>query len=119
MTTPEKRVKDKVRSIFNGYPGIYSYWPVPSGYGRTTLDVLGCYRGHFFSIETKAPGKKPTLRQQGELEMIARAMGKTFVIIGVDSPVLGELRDWLNHIQGTVPDAYDLPQDQVRRRVIQ
>ena len=27
------------------------------------MDFLGCYRGRFFAIETKAPGKKPTLRQ--------------------------------------------------------
>ena len=86
MTTPEARAKAKVREILSRYPSMYSYWPVPSGFGRTTIDVIGCYRGRFFGIEVKADGKKPTLRQTIEMQSMAQAMGKTFVIAGTSDP---------------------------------
>jgi penicillin-binding protein-related factor A (putative recombinase) len=38
--------------------------PVPSGYGESTLDYIGCYKARFFAIETKKPGGKLTPRQQ-------------------------------------------------------
>ena len=118
MTTPEGRVKATVRTLLNGYPGLFQYWPVPSGYGQTTLDILGCYRGQFFSIETKAHGRKPTLRQTGLLNDIERAMGKTFVIAGVQSPVFDELRAWLNNITETIDDHPHISPDQVNRHPI-
>lgn len=118
MTTPEGRTKAKVRQILLEYDGLYHHWPVPGGYGRTTLDCLGCYRGRFFAIETKAPGKKPTLRQTAIIREMSSAMGKTFVIDDVDSPVLDELRAWLNHLKETIDDHPDIPPDTVRRRSI-
>jgi hypothetical protein len=118
MATPEGHVKATVRKLLNGYPGLFQYWPVPSGYGQTTLDILGCYRGQFFCIETKAPKKKPTLRQTGLLNDIERAMGKTFVISGADSPVLDELRAWLDNITETIDDHPHISPDQVSRRPI-
>jgi hypothetical protein len=118
MATPEAAVKIKLRSLFRDYTGLFHYWPVPSGYGSTTLDVLGCYRGRFFIVETKASKKKPTLRQQNLLNDAERAMAKTFVISGVDSPVFDDLRDWLAHVRRTV--AYDphITPDPVNRAAI-
>jgi hypothetical protein len=117
--TPEAKVKDKVRKILESYgEELYAYWPVPTGFGKTTLDVLGCYRGKFFAIETKADHKKPTLRQTGELNRMERAMGRTFVIIGTTSPVLLELRFWLDLLKETVPYDPHLSPDQVNRRTI-
>lgn len=116
--TPEGRVKGKVRKLLARYNGLYTYWPVPTGFGKTTLDCLGCYRGQFFVVETKAAGKKPTLLQTEELKSIAASMGKTFVISGEDSPVLEELRAWLDHIKATIDDNFDIPSDQVRRAQI-
>lgn len=95
---------------------MYTYWPVPSGYGRATVDVIGCYRGQFFAIEVKAEGKKPTLRQTGELQSIGRAMGKTFVIAGESG--LEELKEWLDIVTGVMRDDPYLPPDQTRRRAI-
>jgi hypothetical protein len=117
-TTPEGAVKRKLRKLLADYPDVYTYWPVPTGFGKTTLDVLGCYRGRFFEVETKAPGKKPTLRQQVELETIARAMGKTFVITGTDSPVFEELRQWMDDLKHTVPYDPHIPPDETNRRII-
>ena len=118
MTTPESKAKAKVREILSRYPSMYTYWPVPSGFGRTNIDVLGCYRGRFFGIEVKAEGKKPTLKQDREMQLMAGAMGKTFVIIGPTSPVLGELESWLNQLTESIPDDPHLPPDSVRRRTI-
>ena len=97
---------------------MYSFMPVPSGYGRTTFDFLGCYRGYFFAVETKAPGKKPTLRQATELQNIGLAMGRTFVIDSVDSPVLGQLCAWLDQLTETIEYDPDIPPDTVKRRPI-
>ena len=118
MATPEGRVKAKLRRILSAYASLYTYWPVPTGYGTTTLDVLGCYRGRFFSVETKADGKKPTLRQVGELQNIERAMGRSFVIIGTESLVFDELRQWLNALTEAIPDDPHLTPDPVRRTPI-
>ena len=117
-TTPEGAVKRKLRKLLDEYPDVYTYWPVPTGFGKTQLDMLGCYRGRFFNVETKAPGKKPTLRQEVELATIGQAMGKSFVIIGTDSPVFDELRQWLDDLRTTVPHAPYFTQDATARRKI-
>jgi hypothetical protein len=118
--TPEGKVKAKVREILDAFEGIgmYQYWPVPSGFGKTTLDVIGCFRGQFFTIETKARGKKPTPRQMEEINAIETAMGKSFIIAGEDSPVLEELRAWIGKIIISVPYAPNLTPDPVRRSTI-
>lgn len=67
--------------------------PVPSGYGESTLDYIGCYRGKLFAVETKAPGKKPTNRQQQIIDSIKRAGGAVFVIDGDTT----ELEQWIAH----------------------
>jgi hypothetical protein len=75
--------------------------PVPSGYGRKTVDFIGCFRGHFFAVETKAEGKEPTALQALELANIKAAGGRTFVIIGEDDA--RPLFNWLETINGNVP----------------
>lgn len=98
--TPEARVKNKLRSLLTdsdrwGY--IYHYWPVPGGYGATTLDVIGCYRGLFFAVEVKKPGGRPTLRQQGVIEDIGLAGGRAFVVDGEAS--LAVFEKWLSGVR--------------------
>ena len=95
MSTPEGRVKDKVKKVLAdtgrfGY--IYSHWPVPSGFGKQSLDCNGIIRGRAFAIETKAPGGKPTPRQALIADEVMRAGGKVFVIDGDTS----ELEAWLS-----------------------
>lgn len=118
MTTPEGKVKAKVRELLGGYAGMYSYWPVPMGFGRTTVDVLGCYRGRFFAIEVKKAKKQPTLNQSQEIERVERAMGKAFVIAGEESLVFAELRAWLDHLRETTLEDVQLTGDPVRRKPI-
>lgn len=94
-TTPEGKVKRKVSAILAEFASTTYYtMPVPGGYGESTLDYVGCNLGRFFAIETKAPGKKPTDRQNAIATMMTRAGGKVFVIDGEPSQ-LEELRVWL------------------------
>jgi hypothetical protein len=81
-STPEGRVKNKVRRLLKQYPHLYFYWPVPQGFGASTVDCLICYHGVFIAIETKAPGKQPTKRQAVTIGEIANAGGHVFVIDG-------------------------------------
>jgi hypothetical protein len=117
-TTPEGKVKQIIRDLLAEYDGMYAYWPVPSGFGKRTIDVLGCYRGLFFAIEAKRDGKQPTLLQVGTINDIEKAMGKTFVIAGEGSPVLGELRAWLDKATRDIYNDPHLTRDPVARRPI-
>lgn len=92
-TTPEGRVKAAVKKLLASYP-CYTHWPVTNGMGAPTLDCVGCYKGMYFAIETKAPGKKPTLRQEGTIDAIRGAKGKAFVIDGSEES-MALLRTWL------------------------
>jgi hypothetical protein len=93
MSTPEGKVKRKVTELLKKYPGLYYEMPVPGGYGKSGLDYIGCYKGRFFSVETKAPGKHPTDRQQQTIAAITRAGGAVFVIDGDTT----QLKEWLDH----------------------
>ena len=75
MSTPEAKVKKMVRDVLNEFrqivvvgkfhvDNLYQFWPVPSGFGASSLDVIATYYGRSIYIETKAPGKKPTPRQE-------------------------------------------------------
>lgn len=79
--TPEGKVKDKVKRLLKKY-GCYYFMPVQTGYGASTLDILACAGGVFLSIETKAPGKKPTPRQELCIADIRLAGGVVFVCDG-------------------------------------
>jgi hypothetical protein len=89
--TPEGKVKAKVSGLLKATAGVWYTMPVPSGFGESTLDYLGSYYGRFFAVETKAPGKKPTSRQQNTIAAIERSGAKVFVIDGD----LTELENWL------------------------
>lgn len=92
--TPEGRVKDAVRKVLKRYTN-YNHWPVPYGYGNSTIDALVCVAGYFVGIETKAPGEVPTERQKKILGEIEAAGGVTFVIDGADKT--GPLEEFLKH----------------------
>jgi hypothetical protein len=90
--TPEGKVKRAVSALLKKYPDLYYEMPVPGGYGKSGLDYFGCYRGKFFSIETKAPGNKPTARQDQTIKLIEAANGVVFVIDGDTTA----LKNWLD-----------------------
>ena len=97
--TPEGKVKDRVKRLLKQY-SCYQFWPVQTGYGASALDCIGCYKGFFLSVETKAPGKHLTPRQRLTRDDMEAAKGKVFVIgesIDEDGNYsgMGELEAWL------------------------
>lgn len=94
--TPEGKVKAKIKKELTRYTELYYYMPVPGGFGKTTLDYLGCHHGRFFAIEAKAPGKKLTQMQERDRDIIRAAGGVVFEIIG--DVGLEELARWLKEV---------------------
>lgn len=92
--TPEGKVKKAVSQILLRTPGVYYFMPVPGGFGQTTLDYIGCYKGRFFAIETKKPGAKPTQRQTQIIGTMRLSDAAVFVIDGDTT----ELEEWLNRV---------------------
>lgn len=91
--TPEGKVKRRVSQILKRADACYYFMPVQTGYGSPTLDYLGSSRGRAFAIETKAPGKKPTIRQKAIINEMKMAEMKVFVIDG-EPAQYEELRLW-------------------------
>lgn len=80
MSTPEKRVKDKVKKIIKQYGDrVYANWPVPGGYGMPMLDCIGAVNGFAFAIETKA-NDTLTPRQAHTAQQMRLAGIQVFII---------------------------------------
>lgn len=78
--TPEAKVKLSVRKILNSM-GAYYFMPATHGYGKSGVpDIVGCYKGSFFSIECKAGKGKTTALQERELGLISKAEGLSMVV---------------------------------------
>jgi hypothetical protein len=77
--TPEGKVKAKVKRALATLPGHYHFMPVQNGMGAPALDFFCCWRGKFFAIETKVPGKTMTERQQSTAAQIIAADGQVFL----------------------------------------
>lgn len=93
--TPEGKIKAVVKKLFKEYGStIFYYMPVPSGFGKQSLDFIGCYKGKFFAIETKAGDKGMTKKQSDTAEEMESAGGKVFLVNAVEGLEL--LTDWLN-----------------------
>ena len=100
--TPEGRVKEKVRKLLTRYDFIHTFWPVQAGYGSPTLDCLGSRNGRSFAIECKAPGKRPTPRQELTIADMRKG-GYMIFVVGSETaddviyPYSGmrELAEWL------------------------
>ena len=94
--TPEGKVKAKVKRILIKAETYY-FMPVQTGYGTPTLDFLGCHCAFAFAIETKAPGKKPTKRQEVIIREMKHAGMQVFVIDGAEGSY-DSLVKWLHDI---------------------
>ncbi len=83
--TPEGIIKAHVKKVLARYKDcIYYRMHVPSGYGKQTLDYEGAAAGRSFAIETKAPNKTITDRQDQTIEEMLAGGVTVFVIDGDD-----------------------------------
>lgn len=95
---------------------MYYYMPVPTGYGRASLDFIGCYNGLYFAIETKDEGKEPTTRQHATIFEMRSAGAAVFVISGTVDLAYADLIGWLEHNRPTSHDHPPDPQQASGRR---
>lgn len=96
MATEESRVKTKVKQVLKRY-NCWTDWPVPGGYGKSTLDCIGCVGGYFFAIETKKPGGTLTPLQEATATAMRDAYATVFVIDSADekAPCFMALKSFL------------------------
>lgn len=79
--TPEGKIKALINHVLAKHkPMLYSFMPVPTGFQAHSVDYFVCCKGRFIAIEAKAPGGKPTARQDYILALIRAAGGTTFVV---------------------------------------
>jgi pantoate kinase len=79
-TTPEAKVKAKIKAILKAH-GAYYAMPIGTGYGSSGVpDFLVCLNGEFLAIEAKAGRGVPTALQLKNLREIEAAGGRTLVI---------------------------------------
>lgn len=110
MSTPEKKVKDKVKKLLAEY-GAYYFMPATGGYGKSGVpDIVACIKGRFVGIECKANGGKPTALQEKNLMDIINKGGISILVdeTGIEAfkvlissiddkfPKAGLLMDFLN-----------------------
>ena len=93
MTTPEGKLKDKVRAVLKLYEAYY-HQPVMNGMGAPSLDFICCHKGRYFGIETKAGSKGMTPRQSLTSQAIEAAGGKAFLIN--ETSGMDALKEFLN-----------------------
>lgn len=106
--TPEGKVKAQVKKLL----AKYDIWPahkagvfpvtargwyhmlVKTPHGANGIpDFQGHYRGYYFGIETKAPGKEPTGFQLLQVKSIQMSGGAVFVVSDEES--LEVFKVWL------------------------
>jgi hypothetical protein len=82
----EARLRTNIVKRLSGYAG---WWVVTHG-GQYQMgglpDIIGCYKGYFYGLEVKLPGKEYTLteRQSYRLKQIRMAGGKAAMVTSVD-----------------------------------
>jgi Holliday junction resolvase len=79
-TTPEGKVKLKVKKILDEL-GAYHFSPMMTGFGHSGVpDIIACYKGIFLGIECKSGKNIPTLLQENNMKRIRNAGGYTMVV---------------------------------------
>lgn len=94
--TPEGRTKAAIDKRLQAAAQTKYHKPVQNGMGAPTLDYTLCSRGRHGMIEAKAPGEKPTARQQITIDEWRAAGSEVFVIDSADCYDMGRLLAWLH-----------------------
>lgn len=97
--TPEGKIKDEVKVVIANVAHTYSFWPVQTGRGKTTLDCIGtrAWDGRSFAVETKRPGKRGdmTEQQQDTARSMLNARAAVFCIDDVGGEDCEMFQQWL------------------------
>ncbi len=75
MMTEEGRLKAEIKKHLQTLPRCKWDMPVTQGYGSQLVDFICCINGRYTAIEAKAPGKKPSPRQNKFLKDTVDAGG--------------------------------------------
>lgn len=96
MLTPEGRVKAVVKKFLKNWD-VWTDWPVPGGYGKSTLDCQVIQNGCVMWIETKAPDDEPTERQGQMISTLRRYGCRVVVVDTVDlsAECYANMADWM------------------------
>ena len=96
-TTPESRVKARVRKLLD-LRGAYVHCPMTHGYGASGVhDIFALYKGVLISIETKAlPKNKPTGLQTKHAKMVHEAGGCVALIHAENVEVVNTILDMID-----------------------
>ena len=80
MKTPEGEEKDTIKKFLDSLgKDCWYFSPYMRGMGKNGVsDIVGCYKGQFFSIEVKREGKDPTSIQDRRMGEINLAGGIAF-----------------------------------------
>ena len=79
-TTPETKVKMKVKRILDER-GAYYFLPPSNGFGRAGIpDIIVCHCGYFLAIECKAGKGRTTTLQEREINRIRKSCGIALVV---------------------------------------
>ena len=100
--TPEGRVKKKISEYLASVPGLWYHMAVPCGFGKPTLDYTICYRGFYFAVEAKAPGKPLKPHQELVADNMRAAGGAVFIVDGTADFPLQPVKDHVAYL-GTLP----------------
>lgn len=99
--TPESKVKAAVKKILAAR-GAWFFMPSARAYGTAGVpDFIGCYKGRFFAIETKARGNKPTALQVFQGARLVDSGAAYFVIY---EDTVYKISQWLNEVNHYVKD---------------
>lgn len=100
-TTPEGKVKTKVKKILDQY-GALHFSPMGTGYGVSGVsDIIVLYRGKFIAIECKADEKKlPTELQKRFLQRVVDWGGIGLLIHNKNIDLLEQTLDILGEDDG-------------------
>lgn len=80
--TAEGWIKKIVKEMLDLHPRAYYHMPVQNGMGSPTLDFICCVNGRYVAIETKAPGKRMTDRQELTAKEIEAGGGVVYRDVG-------------------------------------
>ena len=82
MATPEGKVKEACKRVFNKH-GVWYFMPIGGPYTTHGIpDFVCCWQGRFLTVETKAPGKRAntTPNQKRVMEEIKAHNGIALVV---------------------------------------